>query len=160
MAHYLLTYTLASDYLERRAAFRTEHLRLAWQASERGELLLGGALAEPTDRALLLFAGDGPAAASAFAQADPYVRNGLVTAGRCSRGPAWSARWRRTRSVRRDRRARRRATCHGAGWRSACGWIVTTLTSWRVQALSSQRPATQTAPPASATPCWFTSSAS
>lgn len=80
MAHYLLSYTLAADYLQRRAAFRDEHLRLAWQASARGELLLGGALAEPTDRALLLFTGDGPEAARAFAQADPYVRNGLVKA--------------------------------------------------------------------------------
>ncbi len=51
-------------------------------AVERGELLLGGALAEPADGALLLFAGDGPEVASAFAEADPYVRNGLVGAWR------------------------------------------------------------------------------
>lgn len=76
--HYLLIYDLASDYLERRAAFRGEHLRLAWAASARGELLLGGALADPADCAVLLFQGDSPAAAEAFAAADPYVRNGLV----------------------------------------------------------------------------------
>jgi len=55
---------------------------LAWQAAERGELLLAGALAEPVDQALLLFCGDSPAAAKAFAAADPYVAHGLVTAWR------------------------------------------------------------------------------
>jgi uncharacterized protein (DUF924 family)/uncharacterized protein YciI len=76
--HHLLMYDLAPDYLERRAAFRDEHLALAWQAHERGELLLAGALADPADMAVLLFQGDSPAAAQAFAAADPYVRNGLV----------------------------------------------------------------------------------
>ncbi|HYH65379.1 MAG TPA: YciI family protein, partial [Urbifossiella sp.] len=51
-------------------------------AHARGELVLGGALADPTDGAVLLFRGDSPAAAEAFARADPYVRNGLVTAWR------------------------------------------------------------------------------
>jgi uncharacterized protein len=77
--HYLLFYDLAPDYLARRGQFRAEHLALAWQAAERGELLLGGALSEPVDQALLLFQGDSPAVAHAFALADPYVLNGLVT---------------------------------------------------------------------------------
>jgi uncharacterized protein YciI len=76
--HYLLIYDVSDDYLERRAAFRAEHLALAWAAHERGELLLGGALADPVDGAVLLFTGDTPAAAEAFVAADPYVRNGLV----------------------------------------------------------------------------------
>jgi uncharacterized protein YciI len=42
-------------------------------------VVLGGALGEPTDRALLLFEGDSPEAAKRFATADPYVTNGLVT---------------------------------------------------------------------------------
>jgi len=77
--HYLLMYDLASDYLDRRTAFRTEHLALAWQASGRGDLILGGALADPVDSAVLLFQGDSPAVAERFAAADPYVKNGLVT---------------------------------------------------------------------------------
>lgn len=77
--HYLLIYDTAPDYLERRQAHRAEHLALAWKAHERGELLLGGALAEPIDGAVLLFEGDSPAAAEAFAAADPYVKHGLVT---------------------------------------------------------------------------------
>jgi hypothetical protein len=77
--HYLLIYDLCADYLERRALYRDAHLKLAWAASERGELMLGGALSEPTDTAMLLFKGDSPAVAEAFAQADPYVQEGLVT---------------------------------------------------------------------------------
>jgi uncharacterized protein YciI len=76
--HYLLTYELADDYLERRAEFRTEHLNKAWTAADKGQLLLGGALANPSDQAILLFKGDSPAIAEAFANSDPYVLNGLV----------------------------------------------------------------------------------
>ena len=77
--HYLLIYDVASDYLERRSQFRVEHLTLAWQAHARGELILGGALADPVDGAMLLFQGDSPDVAARFAEADPYVLNGLVT---------------------------------------------------------------------------------
>jgi uncharacterized protein YciI len=77
--HYLLMYDLAPDYIERRAAFRDAHLGLAWQAAGRGELLLGGALDAPVDRAVLLFDAASPAVVEAFAAADPYVTQGLVT---------------------------------------------------------------------------------
>src|SRR5690242_4507977 len=80
--HFLLFYDVAPDYVERRERFRTEHLSLAWEAVARGELLLGGALADPVDGAVLLFRGDSPAVAEAFAQANPYVRSGLVTTWR------------------------------------------------------------------------------
>ena len=55
--HYLLIYDVSSDYLERRGEFRDAHLTLAWQSVERGELILGGALADPVDSAVLLFSG-------------------------------------------------------------------------------------------------------
>ena len=77
--HYLLIYDVAPDYLERRGVFRDEHLGLAWQAHDRGELILGGALADPIDGAILLFEGESPAVVEQFVAADPYVRNGLVT---------------------------------------------------------------------------------
>jgi uncharacterized protein YciI len=80
MNHFLLHYDLASDYLERRPAFRDAHLRLAWQAVERGTLLLGGAVGDPVESALLLFT-DADAART-FAHADPYVAEGLVRAWR------------------------------------------------------------------------------
>ncbi len=78
--HYILFYDVVEDYVERRAAFREAHLKLAEQARERGELVLAGALEDPTDGAVLIFRGESPEVAAAFAEADPYVRNGLVTA--------------------------------------------------------------------------------
>lgn len=80
--HYLLFYEVAADYLERRAMFRDEHLALAWAAHARGDLLLGGALADPVDGAVLLFQGASPAVVEQFVAADPYVRHGLVTGWR------------------------------------------------------------------------------
>ena len=77
--HFLLFYDAAPDYLERRAAYRQEHLERAWAAHRRGELELAGALAEPVDGAVLLFRADGPQLVEEFARNDPYVVNGLVT---------------------------------------------------------------------------------
>ena len=79
--YFALIYHVTDDYLERRAAFRAEHLALARAAADRGELLLGGAL-DPAEEAMLLFAGEDAATAEAFARADPYVLNGIVTAWR------------------------------------------------------------------------------
>lgn len=76
--HYLLFYDVGLDYVQRRGEFRGLHLKLAWEAAERGELVLGGTYADPVDGALLLFQGDSPEVATRFAEADPYVRNGLV----------------------------------------------------------------------------------
>jgi uncharacterized protein len=77
--HYLLFYDFVPDYLQRRPRYRAQHLKVAWEAQERGELQLAGALAEPADGAVLLFVGDSPQVAERFAAADPYVLNGLVT---------------------------------------------------------------------------------
>ena len=49
MKHFLLFYEVSSDYLERRPQFRAEHLKLAWEAQERGEIVVAGALADPPD---------------------------------------------------------------------------------------------------------------
>lgn len=81
MPLYTLFYDTVPDHVTRRAPFRAEHLALAERAHREGKLLLAGAL-EPPNAALLVFRGDGPADAEAFAQADPYVRNGLVTSWR------------------------------------------------------------------------------
>lgn len=76
--HLLLEYTLAEDYLERRAALRDDHLGLARAAHERGELLLAGALPDPFDRALLMWTAPREVV-ERFVEADPYVVHGLVT---------------------------------------------------------------------------------
>ncbi len=77
--HYVLFYDYVHDYLERRSGLRDAHLVLARAAVERGELLLGGAFADPADGGMLLFSGSSPAVAENFAKADPYVTKGLVT---------------------------------------------------------------------------------
>ena len=46
--HYLLFYDVVADYAERRVPYRAEHLALARAAHARGELVLGGAMADPT----------------------------------------------------------------------------------------------------------------
>lgn len=77
--HYLLMYNVVPDYLEKRAAHRDAHLALARAAADRGELVLGGAVDAGKGGALLLFKGDSPAAAEAFAREDPYVKHGVVS---------------------------------------------------------------------------------
>jgi uncharacterized protein YciI len=84
-AHYLLFYDYVPDVLARRAPLRDAHLRLARESEARGELVLGGAYAEPVDGAMLLFRCDSAAVVEAFVAADPYVRHGLVTGWRIRR---------------------------------------------------------------------------
>jgi uncharacterized protein len=97
--HYLLFYEVREDYVTKRAAFREAHLEKAWKASERGELLLGGAFANPVDGAVLLFEGNSPEVAEKFAGTDPYVTSGVVkrwyvrewttVAGKGAAAPVW-----------------------------------------------------------------------
>lgn len=77
--YFLLLYELVDDYMERRPAFRAEHLRLAEEARDRGELLLAGAYADPPDGAALAFWADDQSVVNDFVARDPYVREGLVT---------------------------------------------------------------------------------
>lgn len=77
--HYLLFYEFGPDYLQRRGQYRDEHLRLAWAAQERGELVLAGAFADPADGAALLFECASAEVPLRFAESDPYVLNGLVS---------------------------------------------------------------------------------
>jgi uncharacterized protein YciI len=78
MSYYILSYHVVDDYLTRRAQFRDDHLCLAREAHARGELLLGGALADPADQALLVFRVRNRAVIEEFVRNDPYVVNGLV----------------------------------------------------------------------------------
>ena len=78
MNYYALLYELVDDMVTRRVPFREEHLRLARESRERGELILAGALAEPVDRALLVFQVDDKSKVESFARKDPYVINGLA----------------------------------------------------------------------------------
>jgi hypothetical protein len=78
MAYFAMIYDLVDDYMARRGAFREEHLKMAADAHTRGELMLGGAFADPPDKALMIFRVDDSKIAETFARNDPYVLNGLV----------------------------------------------------------------------------------
>ncbi len=78
MNYYALIYEVVDDYVARRGEFREQHLHAARTARDRGELVLAGALAEPVDRALLVFRTDEKSKVEEFARKDPYVVNGLV----------------------------------------------------------------------------------
>ncbi len=78
MKHYVLILEFADSYNARRAEFRDAHLKRAWAAADRGELILAGALTDPLDTGLILFRGDGPEIVERFVADDPYVANGLV----------------------------------------------------------------------------------
>ena len=79
MNYYALFYDVVDNYVERRAPYRSEHLRLVREAHARGELVLGGAFSDPVDRALLVFRAPDQSVVEAFVHNDPYVLNGLVT---------------------------------------------------------------------------------
>jgi len=75
--HYVLFYEVVDNYVERRAPLRAEHLALARQSHERGDMVIAGALTDPVDGALLVFSTQ--ESAEAFARNDPYVLNGLIS---------------------------------------------------------------------------------
>jgi uncharacterized protein YciI len=79
MQYFALIYDVVDDYVARRAPFREEHIRLAREAHGRGDLLLGGAFAEPADGAMLVFRCESRSVVELFVRADPYVTNGLVS---------------------------------------------------------------------------------
>ncbi|MFL5760963.1 MAG: YciI-like protein [Thermomicrobiales bacterium] len=78
MPYFALLYEATPDYVARRLALREDHLHLARASSARGELLFGGAFADPVDRALLVFQAADASVVEDFAKNDPYVVNGLV----------------------------------------------------------------------------------
>jgi uncharacterized protein YciI len=77
--HYLLFYDYVADIADRRGPHRAAHIAYAREAVGRGELVLGGAFANPLDGAVLLFNADAPSVVERYAESDPYVVNGLVS---------------------------------------------------------------------------------
>jgi uncharacterized protein len=88
-AWYLLFYDVVPDYLERRVPLREEHLRLVREAHTRGEIVLAGAHDDPmsdrSDGVVFVFKTSDRLVVQRFVDADPYVRNGLVTRSRIRR---------------------------------------------------------------------------
>jgi uncharacterized protein len=79
MKYFALFYDVVEDFVTRRTVYREEHLRRVHEAFRRGELILAGALTDPTDRALLVFRAADRSVPQEFACNDPYVTSGLVT---------------------------------------------------------------------------------
>jgi len=77
MPYFTLIYEVVDDFVNRRTPFRPAHLSGVREAHARGELIMAGALAEPAG-ALLVFRAADKSVAENFAQADPYVHEGLV----------------------------------------------------------------------------------
>jgi len=84
---HILYYDYGDDIVTRRAPHREAHLAYLADWHADGRLLLGGAVGNPPDRGVLVFAVEDPAAVEAFAAQDPYVVNGLVPRGGSSPGP-------------------------------------------------------------------------
>jgi uncharacterized protein YciI len=78
MNYFLLIYHVVEDYVSRRTPYREKHLQLAREAHQRGDLILGGALADPVDQAVLVFRAPDRTVVEDFVRNDPYVHNGLV----------------------------------------------------------------------------------
>jgi uncharacterized protein YciI len=78
MNYYILIYHLVEDYITRRAQFREEHLKLAKELNQKGELILAGAFSDPPDKALLIFKVADKSIIDDFIKKDPYVKNGLI----------------------------------------------------------------------------------
>jgi len=77
--YYLLFYKVVDDYVDRREPHRESHLAYAQASHARGEIVMGGALNEPADGAVLVFKCDSPAVVEEFAKNDPYLLAGLIT---------------------------------------------------------------------------------
>jgi uncharacterized protein len=80
--HLLLYDYVAENVLERRAPHRDAHLSLVREWLADGRILMAGALGDPPHGAALVFAVSDPADVERFAESDPYVASGLVTAWR------------------------------------------------------------------------------
>lgn len=82
MKHFALFYDYPPDFRERRAPHRAMHIAHANASAARDELQLGGAFADDPPAGMLLFKAESAEITEAFARADPYVINGVVSAWR------------------------------------------------------------------------------
>jgi uncharacterized protein YciI len=76
--YYILTYLTVEDYIQKRAPLRDQHLALAKDYHDQGILLMGGALTDPPDKAVVIFKCNDSSVVKDFVKKDPYVQNGLV----------------------------------------------------------------------------------
>jgi uncharacterized protein len=80
--HQILFYDYVEDVLERRAPHREAHLAHIAEWIDAGRMTMAGALGDPPSGAAFVLPGGDPGEAERFAEGDPYVAAGLVTARR------------------------------------------------------------------------------
>ena len=79
MKYFVLMYDVVNDFISDRAQFREAHLKLVKASTDKGELIMGGALGkDPVVGALIIFKATDASVVEDFARNDPYVINGLV----------------------------------------------------------------------------------
>jgi len=76
--HFILTYQTVKNFNDRKQRFRSKHLELVKSYYQQRKLIMGGALLEPNDAALLIFKCDGLAEVEAFVEKDIYYQKGLI----------------------------------------------------------------------------------
>jgi uncharacterized protein YciI len=77
MPYFVLSYEVVDDFVNKRTPFRPAHLQEVRSAHERGDIVMAGALGEPSE-ALIIFRGKERSVAENFAANDPYVKSGIV----------------------------------------------------------------------------------
>eukprot|EP00644_Phytophthora_capsici_P003736 jgi/Phyca11/556096/estExt2_Genewise1Plus.C_PHYCAscaffold_820115 len=77
--YFILRYNYVDNILERRVPVRSEHLEHAQNSKKKGHLVMGGAVANPPDAAVIIFNAPDQQVVEDFAKNDPYVREKLVT---------------------------------------------------------------------------------
>lgn len=75
---FVLKYNLSSDYLEKRAPLRAEHLEMIKSFHNSDELQMAGAFEDLTQGALLIFKTEDESRVEEFVNRDPYYLNGLI----------------------------------------------------------------------------------
>jgi uncharacterized protein YciI len=82
MKYFILFYKTIDDYKEKRAPYRSLHFEYIKDYIKRGEIIMGGALENPADEAIIIFHCSDRSVAESFAKSDPYVINGVISSWR------------------------------------------------------------------------------
>ena len=80
--HMVLVYDYVADILARRGPHREAHLARIGEWIASGTMLMAGALGDPPTGALFVFADVALTEVERYADGDPYVAEGLVSARR------------------------------------------------------------------------------
>lgn len=83
--HHILFYDYVENMAERRTPYREAHLAKIMAEREAGRVTMAGALGDPPHGAAIVFTDLTADHIEAFADSDPYVTAGLVTARRIER---------------------------------------------------------------------------